>query len=89
MEMSRRKFLGSSAAAVIVAGTMARGKVFGANSRVRVCTIGFHGRGGDHIGELLKMKDDVEYVAVCDVDKKVLENGVKRIEKEQGKAPKG
>jgi len=89
MEMSRRKFLGSSAAAVIVAGTMARGKVFGANSRVRVCTIGFHGRGGDHISELLKMKDDVEYVAVCDVDKKVLENGVKRLEKEQGKAPKG
>ncbi len=88
MEMSRRKFLGSSAAAVIVAGTMARGKVFGANGRIRVCTIGFRGQGGGHIGELLKMKDDVEYVALCDVDKKVLEAGVKRVEKEQGKPPK-
>jgi predicted dehydrogenase len=88
MEMSRRKFLGASAAAVIVAGMRAKGKVFGANSRVRMCTIGFHGQGGSHIGDLLKMKDDVEYVALCDVDKSVLERGVSRVEKEQGKAPK-
>ena len=89
MEMSRRKFLGSSAAAVIVAGTMAKGKVFGANSRVRVCTIGFHGQGGSHIRELLKMKDDVEYVALCDVDKNVLERGMGMVKSSQGKAPKG
>jgi predicted dehydrogenase len=89
MEMSRRKFLGASASAVLVAGTMAKGKVFGANERIRFCTIGFHGRGGDHIGNLVKMKDDAEIVALCDVDKKVLENGVKRVEKDQGKAPKG
>lgn len=88
MAMSRRQFLGSSATAVIVAGTMAKGKVFGANNRIRFCTIGFHGQGGSHIGDLLKMKDDVEIVALCDVDKKVLENGVARVEKEQGKAPK-
>ena len=45
MEVNRRKFLGTSAAAVIVAGTTARGKVFGANDRIRVCTIGFNGQG--------------------------------------------
>ncbi len=88
MAMSRRQFLGSSAAAVIVAGTAAKGKVFGANERIRFCTVGFHGQGGSHIGDLLKMKNDVEIVALCDVDKSVLERGCSRVEREQGKAPK-
>ncbi len=88
MEMSRRKFLGTSAAAVIVAGMRANGKVFGANSRIGVCTIGFHGQGNSHIGDILKLKDDAEYVALCDVDKKVLDRGASRVEREQGKTPK-
>ena len=45
MSMSRRKFLGSAASAVIVAGTMAKGRVFGANERVNVCVMGINGRG--------------------------------------------
>ncbi len=88
MELSRRKFLGSTAAAVIVAGTMARGKVYGANERIRMCSIGFNGQGRSHIGDILKMKDDAEYVALCDVDSKVLESAAKGVEKSQGKAPK-
>ena len=88
MAMSRRQFLGSSAAAVIVAGTMAKGRVFGANNRVRFCCIGIHGQGHSHIGELLKMKDDAEVVALCDVDAKVLEARVSEVEKTAGKKPK-
>jgi len=64
MELTRRQFIGKTATAVIVAGTMAAGKVFGANNRIRMCTVGFNGQGGSHIGDILKMKDDAEYVAL-------------------------
>src|SRR6185295_12384159 len=77
-----------STTAVIVAGAMARGKVFGANNRIRMCTIGFNGQGGSHIKDILGMKDDAEYVALCDVDSDVLEKGAKTVEAAQGKAPK-
>ena len=87
MEMTRRKFFGATATAAIVAGMKAQGQVIGANERIRVCTIGFHGRGSSHIGDVLK-EDGVEYGALCDVDSRVLGVGVKRVEKEQGKAPK-
>src|SRR5436190_7164349 len=88
MELTRRQFLGKTATAVIVAGTMASGKVFGANDRIRMCTIGFHGQGGSHIKDILGMKDQAEYVALCDVDSNVLDAGAAMVEKAQGKAPK-
>src|ERR1051326_1106730 len=88
MELNRRQFIGKTATAVVVAGTMARGKVFGANSRIRMCTIGFHGQGGSHIKDILDMKDQAEYVALCDVDSEVLDRGAKFVETSQGKAPK-
>ena len=89
MDVSRRQFLGSSAAAVIVAGTMASGKVFGANNRLRACCIGIHGQGGSHIKDLLGMKKEVEIVALCDVDKEVLGNRIAQVKKASGKKPKG
>src|SRR5688572_9333400 len=88
MKFTRRHFIGSSSAAVIVAGMKAQGKVFGANNRVRVCTIGFNGQGGSHIRSILEMKNDAEYVALCDVDAKVRAKGAKLVETAQGKAPK-
>ncbi len=88
MKFTRRQFLGTSAAAVIVAGMKAQGTVIGANNRIRVCTIGFNGQGGSHIKDLLAMKADVEYVALCDVDANVLAKGAKTVEAAQGKAPK-
>jgi len=87
MALSRRQFLGTSAAAVIAAGTMAKGTVFGANDRIRVCCIGIHGRGEAHIGGTLAQKD-AEIVALCDVDKDVLENRAAEVEKKTGKKPK-
>lgn len=73
---------------MIVAGTMARGKVFGANDRIRLCTIGFHGQGSGHIRDILGLKDEAEYVALCDVDSTVRQKGAKLVEGAQGKAPK-
>ncbi len=88
MQLTRRQFLRKTTTAVLVAGTIAKGKVFGANNRIRVCTIGFHGQGGSHIQDILSMKEDAEYVALCDVDSEVLAQGAKFVEKSQGKAPR-
>lgn len=88
MEFTRRQFIGKTTAAVIVAGTMATGKVFGANNRVRVCTIGFNGQGKSHIKDILDLKGEAEYVALCDVDADVRARGAKTVEEAQGKAPK-
>ena len=75
MELTRRKFLSKTATAVVVAGAMAQGKVFGANNRIRVCTVGFNGQGSSHIKDILSMKDEAEYTALCDVDSQVLARG--------------
>jgi predicted dehydrogenase len=88
MKFTRRHFIGTSAAAVIVAGMKAQGKVIGSNNRIRVCTIGFNGQGGSHIKEVLGLKNEAEYVALCDVDSNVLAKGAKTVEAAQGKAPK-
>lgn len=87
MEVSRRNFIGASAAAVIAAGTMAKGKVFGANDNVRACCIGLNGRGGEHIKGMLETPG-FELVALCDVDERVLERRAKECEKKSGKKPK-
>jgi predicted dehydrogenase len=87
-QLTRRQFLGKSATAVIVAGTMAQGKVFGANSRIGVCTIGFHGQGHSHIQDILGLPGEAEYVALCDVDSTVLDEWTTKVQEKQGKAPK-
>jgi len=88
MQMNRRTFLGRAATAVLVAGTMAKGKVFGANGRISVCTIGLNGRGQSHIQSVLDRKDEAECVALCDVDSRVLAQSGQRVASRQGKAPK-
>lgn len=88
MQLNRRSFLAASAATVLAAQTKTRAQVQDVNSRIGVCTIGFHGQGGSHIKDILEMKDGVEYVALCDVDSEVLEKGAKIVEAAQGKRPK-
>ncbi|MFN7945673.1 MAG: Gfo/Idh/MocA family oxidoreductase [Blastocatellia bacterium] len=74
-KISRRTFVSTSAASVVVAAA-SRNRVLGANNRLRVGIIGCGGLAqGAHIPSLLKMKDsdNVEIVAVSDVYQKRLD----------------
>ncbi|HEY1173453.1 MAG TPA: Gfo/Idh/MocA family oxidoreductase [Verrucomicrobiae bacterium] len=75
---TRRNFLKTSlfAGATIAWTAKSWAQVPGANSSIRVATVGFRGRGKDHIGGMLKLAPEgVKYVALCDVDQKVLDSG--------------
>lgn len=74
-KISRRTFVSTSAASVVVAAA-SRNRVLGANNRLRVGVIGCGGLAqGAHIPSLLRMKDsdNVEIVAVSDVYQKRLD----------------
>jgi predicted dehydrogenase len=87
MELSRRKFLGASAAAVVAAGTMGKQTVFGANGRISVCVMGVNGRGQSHMQGFSKSAlSDV--TALCDPDEKVLAERAALVERATGKKPK-
>src|SRR3954468_14837712 len=88
MTLSRRSFLAASAASVVAARSGSFAASRDVNSRIGVCTIGFNGQGGSHIKDILKKKDEAEYVALCDTDSDVLERGAKVVEQAQGKRPK-
>ncbi len=71
---TRRTFLRTSA---LAAGAMALSprswaQVMGANGDIRVAVAGLNGRGKNHLGSLAKIPG-VRVVALCDVDKAVLE----------------
>ncbi len=85
MSVSRRAFLGSSAA--VAAATVLPNTVFGANERVNVCCIGIRGRGGSHIDAFCDQEGS-NVVALCDVDKRVLEGRADQLEQKTGKRPK-
>lgn len=87
MSITRRKFLGATASAAIVAGTMAKGKVFGANEKIRVACVGIRGRGGSHISAFSDHPES-EVVALCDVDSKVLEGVAETFKKVRGRTPR-
>ncbi|MBI5833711.1 MAG: Gfo/Idh/MocA family oxidoreductase [Armatimonadetes bacterium] len=86
--LDRRDFLRSSglAAAGLTILSAAPSSTAQANT-VRAAVIGFNGRGQAHIDACLKMKD-VVVVALCDVDKRVLERGAAALEKKTGRRPK-
>jgi len=88
MELNRRSFLAAGAAGVVATRARAAVAANDVNSRIGVCTIGFNGQGGTHIKDILEMKEEAEYVALCDVDSDVLERGAKMVEGAQGKRPK-
>ena len=87
MSVTRRQFLGTSAAAVIVAGAASKGRVFGANDRVRMGVAGIRGRGGSHLAGFNRC-DNSEVVAICDVDRRVLDRRAEWMENNLGKRPK-
>ena len=87
MKISRRKFLGTTAAAVIVAGTRAKGQVFGANERIRFGAMGINGQGGSHVEAAIKTPG-AELVGLCDPDQHVLDRRVGDVSKWRKEAEK-
>jgi predicted dehydrogenase len=93
--MDRRTFLKISAlttASLSLTPTRGRSqpanaRVRGANEDIRVAVVGFNGRGGNHISGFRELKG-VRLVALCDVDKDVLDKGVQKL-KEAGQAVEG
>ncbi len=91
---NRRQFLENSmwAAAAAAAGPSAamasapRRRV-SPNEMLNAAVVGVKGRGGSHVSAL-SGRDDVQVVAVVDVDENVVEGAVKTIEKKDGKRPK-
>ena len=79
--LNRRQFLKrASASAGVVAWTAsAWAQAAGANEDLRVAVVGFNGRGRDHIDGYRKLKG-VRLVALCDVDRKVLDAECTRLE---------
>jgi predicted dehydrogenase len=71
---TRRDFLKTAAlgAAALSIDARSWGQVAGSNNDIRVAQIGFRSQGAGHIGTLSKMKG-VRLVALCDVDKNVLD----------------
>lgn len=90
--MKRRKFIQTTAAsglAITAAPTILTGNRWkGANDRVNVAQIGIRGMGQSHIKEYLKL-DNVEVVALCDVDGNLFAERIKNHFTDKGfKAPK-
>ncbi len=87
-KVTRRTFLKSSATAgtaVLLCGTAATGRAFGANDRLRIAVAGVGGRGSNHIDGYLE-QPNVEIAYLIDPDQKVLDARLKTLEKKvQGK----
>src|SRR5512137_985499 len=80
MNLTRRNFLKAAAvgAAAFTVDARTWSRAAGANGDIRVAQIGFRSQGNGHIGTLSKMKG-VRVVALCDVDKHVLEGKAKEL----------
>jgi predicted dehydrogenase len=88
MNLSRRHFLSTSAlaGALTFIPSPAR-SASSPNGDLRVCLIGFNGRGKGLAGELLKCKN-AKLVALCDVDSAVLDSYAAELEKKNLKVIK-
>ncbi len=82
MASTRRRFL-HRAATITAANALPIGCFRPKRSAddIRVGIIGFHGQGGHHLDELLKL-DGVRIVALCDVDSRVIDEGVAKLKKQ-------
>src|SRR5690242_13611022 len=80
--MNRRNFFISTAAAAAASQTVFANP----NDTIRVATIGLRRRGKDHIKEITG-QPNVELVALCDVDKKILDDRAASLDKQTGKKP--
>jgi len=88
--MNRRSFLESSAAAGLIAALSAAAsqKAHAANDKIALCMMGVKGRGGSVLQAFASLPE-VEVRYVCDIDEKVREAGIARVEQVTGKRPIG
>ncbi len=95
--LTRREFLrntsltlaGASLAPAL--GAERSGRVIGPNEEIRFAVVGFRGQGGSHIKSILQLREQgakVRITALCDVDRDVLDGGVKAF-KDKGEEVKG
>ncbi len=93
--MKRRSFIRKSTTALAATSVLssfpgtayASSRILGSNDRVRIGAIGVNGMGMSDLKSFLKM-EGVECVAICDVDRTVLEKQAAEATAIQGKAPK-
>jgi predicted dehydrogenase len=85
-KMNRRQFIRNSflsSASLSLLPLLRRGQALaqtqvpGANSDIRYAVAGFHGRGADHLKEMGEVRG-ARLVALCDVDRNVLDREVKK-----------
>ncbi|HEY4086496.1 MAG TPA: Gfo/Idh/MocA family oxidoreductase [Bryobacteraceae bacterium] len=84
--MDRRSFIVNSA--VAAASTSIARAAKSANDTIRIASVGLHGRGKSHIAAFTQMQN-VELVALCDVDQSVLDGAIQSVESKTGKKPVG
>jgi predicted dehydrogenase len=63
-------------------GARRAGRVIGPNEEIRVAVVGFHSQGASHISSIQGLRakgEKVRIVALCDVDRRVLDSGVKAL----------
>src|SRR5512136_3226821 len=80
MNLTRRNFLKAAAIGAAAFSFDARSwsRAAGSNSDIRVAQIGFRSQGAGHIKTLSKMKG-VRLVALCDVDRHVLDKTAQQL----------
>jgi predicted dehydrogenase len=90
--LSRRQFMNRSLAVGVgagfaIGGTKSSGRVLGANDTVRLAVAGLNGRGGEHVGQFIRMKPGVEITHLVDPDTGTFSKRLKQIENGGGRAP--
>ena len=92
--LSRRQFMNRSLAAAgvgaafAISGTKSSGRIIGANDTVRVAIAGLNGRGGEHVGQFVKMPG-VAITYLVDPDTRTYQKRLDQIAKagNEGHAP--
>jgi len=84
-DLSRRRFLGYSSAALAGAVLAPRAHASPGDT-IRVGVTGVRGRGLEHVKSLLALQN-VEIAAICDVNRNIIGKAMKAVEEKQGKAP--
>ena len=86
--MDRKNFIKTSGLAAAAITISPAGKLFAnaADARVRLAIIGVGSRGRNHL-DLLLRRDDVELVAICDIDDRALTASKEIIAKSGKKMP--